>query len=148
MDEYEENCRRLLSLLEETLAVSEELLRFTREKHSAFAGGDEKEMAETLREREKNISALINMECKIDLVLEQAGLHIGSLPHEAEALRQSIRSSLDSVTEIDIGSINLISGQLQEYRDLTIKARNKKKISAYMKTGIYRNRDNSFDLRN
>lgn len=145
MSKNDEAYGRLLSLLRETLAVSERLKRFTRQRQDVLSGGDEKKILETLREREKIIDELTNPEYEIERLLDTLGLDLGSLPPEAEALRLAIRSELSAVTETDVSAINVMRGHLQEYKDLTIRLRNKKHVSAYLKSYMFRPQANRFD---
>lgn len=147
MEGYDEALLRLLSLLAEALETSRELLDYTRQKYDVLYSGNNGQLTEALGEREKFISALTNLECRTDLVLEELGMRLGDLPQEAERLRQAIRSTLGAVTEMDVKLISAMSAHLQEYKDLTIKARNKKHISAYLKAGMLKSQGNRFDIK-
>ncbi|HBR08672.1 MAG TPA: hypothetical protein DD735_07240 [Clostridiales bacterium] len=136
----------LIAALKEMLKAGGALFRFTRDQYGVLTGDDESGIMEALGEREQIIAVLMNLDNKIDSLLEEAGLRRDALPPDAEALRLDIRSALGAVTEIDIAVITHISGRLQKYKDLTIKARNQRHISAYLKSDIAY-RENSLDLR-
>jgi hypothetical protein len=145
MSEYQETYSRLMSLLQETLEASEKLKAFTRQNQDVLSGSDEKKIIEVLRHREKMLGDLINLEYGIERTLDALGLAVDSLPPDAEKLRSAIRATLDAVTETDVVSINCIRSHLQEYRDLTIRLRNKKHVSAYLKSARLSPRESSFD---
>ena len=96
MEGNEKVYAQLLSLLAETLRVSDELLCFTRLKYDLLSGEDENELIGTLKTREKFISALINLENRIDLILDESALDRNDLPWEAAKLApvSSLRSRL------------------------------------------------------
>ena len=128
---------RLLGLMEETLRICSDLEQFTRENFSLLQGEDDKSIIRMIREREVYISALIQMEYRIDLLFDEVDAYEygDCLPPEADRLRQSVRTTLHTVSELDLEVMKLISSRLQEYRDATIKARNRKHLSAYIRTG-------------
>jgi cell division FtsZ-interacting protein ZapD len=134
MEACEKKKSRLIALLYDTLRASEELLSFSQQRSHIVLGEDDAEIIETLIEREEYINALISLENEIDIVLEEDGSSDSDLPPEAEKIRLSIRYVLDKVTEIDVEAINVLSENLKKYKEYTIIARNKKRISAYIRT--------------
>ena len=57
-----------------------------------------------------------------------------SLPPDVDEIRGSIRTVLGDISAKDMEIMKIISGRMQLYE--TLKARNKKNISAYMRTAI------------
>ena len=60
----------LLSLLEETLRTSEELLSYTRQNYPILSGEDDAGIVRVLGEREPLISGLMSLEYRIGRVLD------------------------------------------------------------------------------
>jgi len=146
MAESMEREPRLVSLFADALRASEKLLSFSQQKHSVFTSADDDAITEALKEREGYINALTSLENDIDLVLDEDDPSYSSLPPEAEKIRSSIRSVLCKVTELDTEAINTLSGNLQKYKDYTIRARNKKHISAYIRTSVVNSSGSNLNL--
>jgi hypothetical protein len=97
-----------------------------------FAGGDEDRITEAIRCREPLVNALIDMENRRDMLIGGAA----SLPPEAEKLRGEVRTVLDEVAAMDSMAMDLLREKMQGYRDETLKLRNRKNLSAYMRAGV------------
>jgi hypothetical protein len=138
---------RLLSLIGEALNTSLELRHFSEENFCIFSGDDEKKIDESLRERERLINILTGLEKEINLIIGSFNVdpwdkEFLSQFHEA---RRAIRSTLDAVSALDMEAVKLLNDKMQDYRDKTVRARNKKHISAYIKSGAVNMTDNKFD---
>lgn len=138
---------RLLGLMEETLLICSELEQFTRESFPLLQDEDDQKLIWVIQEREKYINALIQLEYKIDLLFDEVDAYEygDCLPPEADRLRRSCRTVLHSISELDMKAMKLVSTRLQSYRDETIKARNRKHLSAYIKTGASAHRRSGCD---
>lgn len=139
----------LLSLMDEARRVCLTLHRFTEENQNVFSGEDEQRFLSVIKDREAIIDELTNLEYRIDLIREETGKHVpgGTAPHEVEEARQSIRKILDSVMAMDMKAMQEIGFKMQKYKDETLKARNKKHLSAYIKTNYLTPSGSSYDYK-
>lgn len=148
MYDPEQDHSRLLGLMAETFRICTELEQFTRENFLLLQDEDDRKIIWMIQEREKYINALLQLEYKIDLLFDEVDAYEygDCLPPEADRLQQSSRAVLHSISELDMQAMKLVSTRLQEYRDKTVKARNRKHLSAYIKTGAPAHRYSSCDF--
>lgn len=73
--------------------------------------------------------------------------YAGELTCKIEGLRQTARSVLSEIADIDIKAMSLLSEKMQKYKDEILKIRNKKNLSAYIKTGIVRQAGLHYDCK-
>lgn len=124
------------SLMEEAYRQCVKLQNYSDENFQVFLSDNDDAMIDVINSREKIIESLINIEYQIDMILEEVdeyGLG-GSLPPDIDEIRSSIRTVLSSVSGKDMEMMKIISGRMQMYKIETLKARNKKNLSAYMRT--------------
>jgi hypothetical protein len=135
MNSHTQKHSQLLTLMGEALGTCILLRDFTDESYELFLGDDDNNILEAVQKREKIVENLINLKCQIDMILEEVAEYANgaSLPDDVAELRQSVRSILSEVSKKDIEVMKLISGRMQKYRNETLRARNKKHLSAYMK---------------
>ncbi|MGE4354795.1 MAG: hypothetical protein AB7D36_12015 [Oscillospiraceae bacterium] len=148
MNNHDEEYLRLLSLYKEALRSSYSLLSFTQQKYDILAVSDEIALSAVLKDREELIGSLIDLENQIDRLTETLGLQNDSLTGEIKSLQASVRSVLDRVSEMDVKAINLLRKKLQTYKNLTMRARNKKNLSAYIKMDLVPQNETHFFVRN
>ena len=84
------------------------------------------------------IEALIDIEYRTDAILNEVKEYDSgkTLPPDIDDIRKSIRSILSEITKRDIEIMKLVAGKMQKYKTETLKARNKKNLSAYMRTAF------------
>lgn len=140
---------KLLFYMEEALKTCVILLNHTEKNFCTFSSNDDGKIIETINEREQIINILINLENKVDVILdENINFAFGeNLPADIDDIRKTIRSVLFTVSNRDLEAMNLISSKMQYYRDETIKARNRKHLSAYIRSGVSLAAGNSYDLK-
>ncbi len=130
----------LLKLLKEARCQCAELSRITAEKYQALETGgyDDESIYEMINARETIINRLVSIENAISQLLDANEAYEGGrcLPYEAETERQHIRRLISQITELDLQFIKVLSDKVQGYKDQTLIIRNKKQISAYLKSSI------------
>lgn len=138
MGDHEQIHSELLSLMEEAKSVCIMLQNYSEEKLNAFSDEDDLKIVDAIKKRELIINKLIDLEYRIDLILDENEEYAygNSLPPEIEEIRQSIRKVLNVITDIDLKAMQLVSSKMQKYKDETLKARNKKNLSAYIKNSF------------
>lgn len=127
----------LRSLMEEAFRLCVKLQEYTDENFEVFLGDDDEKIVDVISSREKIIESLINVEYQIDTILDETDEYESgeSLPPDVDEIRQSIREVLDNISIKDMEIMKTISSKMQMYKIETLKARNKKNLSAYMRTG-------------
>lgn len=134
MNEGESRRDELRALMEEALQECIRLQTFSEENFDVFMGDDDARILEVINKRECFIESLVSLEYRIDGILndvEEYG-YGESLPPEADEIRQAIRKVLGQISARDMEIMKLISGRMQRYKTETLKARNKKSLTAYM----------------
>ncbi len=130
----------LLKMLKEARCQCDELYRITADKCRALeAGGfDDESMDEMINAREIIINRLVLIENAISQMLDTNEAYEGGrhLPYAAESERRQIRRLISQITELDLQLIKILSEKVQSYKDQTLIIRNKKQISAYLKSSI------------
>lgn len=126
----------LLLLMNEALETCVLLQRYSDENYDAFQRDDDEKIFEVISNREKIIESLAGIECKIDALLDEAAEYEHEAPSKVEELRLSIRAILNDIAVRDIEIMKTISGRMQVYKIEILKARNKKNLSAYMRTSV------------
>jgi len=149
MGSYEDVHAQLLSLMEEALEVCIALQNFSKQKFPFSSDDDDHIIIEAIEDRESIINVLINLEYRIDLILDEVDEYDSgdALPVEVEKVRQTILTVLSSVSAMDTKAMTLVSSKMQSYRDETLTARNKKHISAYITTGLETPASSSYDFK-
>ena len=135
MRENDQIHAQLVSHMEQALKACLMLQDFSEEKMSTFSDGSDQEIIQLIQDRERIINILISLEYKIDLILDAVDEYAygDDLPSEIDQIRQAIRKVLSGVTELDMKAMHLVGGRVQKYKDETLKARNLKHLSAYIK---------------
>lgn len=128
--------RYLLLLMEQALDVCTALRDYSNENFEVFCSDNDELIIEVINKREKMIETLITIENKTDQIFEvmEEFDNGASLSEDIEAVRQKVKNILSDVSTKDIEIMKNISSRMQLYKNETLKARNKKKLSAYMKT--------------
>lgn len=138
---------QLLALMSEALGTCILLRDFTVERYKIFLSDDDNDILDTVSKREQIVEKLISLEYQIDVILDEVAEYDNgrSLPDDVDDIRQSIRTILNEVSKKDLDLMNLISRRMQKYKDETLKARNKKNLSAYMKNAFMKQPGDSVD---
>jgi len=148
--EEKEDTRMLSALMEEALKTCNQLYGYTAANFSVFSGSDEKKILEVIDNRRKIVETLLELEKEIDGLLPEKKdavfAHEG-LPAGVEDFRKSARSVLDKVSNLDLKAMNLLSQKMQRYKEETLKLRNKKNISAYIRTSAMNCRGSRYDCK-
>jgi hypothetical protein len=134
--------------MEEALKACIMLQNYSDENFEVFLEGDDDQIVEIINNRERFIESLVNLEYKIDIILDEVDDY-GSgetLPTDVDEIRRSIRSVLSEISVKDMEIMKLISGKMQMYKIETLKARNKKSLSAYMRSSQIEEPGDSIDL--
>lgn len=141
--------RDLRALMEQALQTSVALQEYTDESFNTFLGDDDEKINEVISNREKLIETLIGIEYKTDIILNEAEEYdFGeSLPADVEEIRRSVRTVLNEISARDIKIMQLIAGKMQMYKNETLKARNRKSLSAYMRTAFSDETGDSIDFK-
>ncbi|NLT13238.1 MAG: hypothetical protein GXY05_02740 [Clostridiales bacterium] len=141
--------RELRILMDQALQTSVALQNYTNENFDSFFGEDDEKINELINSREKMIETLIGIEYRIDSILNEAKEYdFGtSLPADIDDIRRSVRKTLDEVSARDMEIMKLIAGKMQKYKTETLKARNKKNLSAYMRTAFSDETGDSVDFK-
>jgi hypothetical protein len=135
MNEGEKRREELRTLMEEALKSCIMLQKYSEKNFGAFLGDDDDRIVEIINNRERFIESLVNLEYKIDIILDEVDEYGSgeSLPPDVDEIRRSIRTVLSEISDKDMEIMTLISGKMQMYKVETLKARNKKSLSAYMR---------------
>jgi hypothetical protein len=138
---------QLLALMSEALGTCILLRDFTIESYEMFQNDDSNDILEIVNKREQIVEKLINLEYQIDIILDEVEEYAygQALPEDVEEMRQSVRAILSEISKKDIEIMNLISRRMQKYKNETLKARNKKNLSAYMKNTFMQQPGESVD---
>lgn len=138
----------LRALMDQALHTCAALQNYTNESFDTFLGEDDDQIAEVISNREKIIETLVSIEYKTDIILEDAEEYgYGeSLPPDIDEIRQSVRAILGDISVKDMEIMKLIGNKMQKYKIETLKARNKKSLSTYMKTAFSDEPGDSIDL--
>lgn len=126
----------LRDLMEQALSTCIALQNYSDENFNVFLSEDDAEIAEVINNREKMIETLISIEYRTDMILDEVDdYEYGeALPADVDDIRQSVRRILNEISGKDMEIMKLISGRMQMYKIETLKARNKKNLSAYMRS--------------
>jgi hypothetical protein len=126
----------LRALMEQALATCVELQKYSDDHFEVFLSGDDAKITEVIDNREKMIETLIGIEYKTDIILDDVEEYDygEALPPDVDELREAVRTVLCDVSAKDMEIMKIISGRMQMYKIETLKARNKKNLSAYMRT--------------
>ncbi|MEL4106707.1 hypothetical protein AAFA46_07730 [Oscillospiraceae bacterium WX1] len=148
MNTSEQHITVLRTLMAEALDISRTLKAYTDEHYDVFLSGDDEKIVAVVNDREKIIEKLVSIEYQIDDLFENVDAFENgrALPPDAEALRRAARAVLRDVSKKDLDIMKIIGGKMKIYKNETLKARNKKNISAYMKTVLSEQPGDSVDL--
>lgn len=137
--------RRLLRDAFDTCVL---LKNYTDEHFSCLCEEDDEEIIEVIENREIIIEKLMDIEHQIDVLLDEAGTADSglSLPNDIEELQLTIRKMLSEISARDLEFMTIISSKMQEYRNETLKARNKKSLTAYMNAAFVDEPGDSIDF--
>ncbi len=126
----------LRTLMDQALDVCMILQNYTEENFDAFLSDDDARITEIISTREKMIETLIGIEYKADTIFEEEDEYCygEALPNDIDEIRQSVRTVLGDISAKDMEIMTIISSKMQLYKIETLKARNKKSLSAYIKT--------------
>jgi hypothetical protein len=140
---------QLRTLIDQALQTCVALQNYTNENFDSFFREDDEKINEIIANREKMIEALIDIEYKTDAILNEAKEYDSckSLPPDIDNIRRSVRTILSEISMKDMEIMKLIAGKMQKYKTETLKARNKKSLSAYMRTAFSDEPGDSFDFK-
>lgn len=140
---------QLRSLMEEMLSACVVLEQFTNENCDVFLSDDDKKIMEVIQKREEIVNTLIDLECRIDLVLHEDNecAYGKNPPLETDEIKKTIRSVLSAVSDMDMEAMKTLGSKMQKYRNETIKARNRKHLSAYIRSSAAEQLGNSYDYK-
>ena len=136
---------RLAALMREALNTGLELQRFSEENFPVFLEDNEKKIVETLEQREILIHRLVDLEKEIRLISDGFNLTDEERMPEFFENRRRLRLILDSVMAMDEKAKKLLEEKMRYYKTRTVSARNKKNISAYIKSGAPDMTDNNVE---
>ena len=128
----------LLSMFKEAHRVCCELYELTLRNISRLQEGTDDDIVKFIHNRELVINKLVVIEYNIYLVLENIDEYENGryLPPEIETERLRTRQLIGAISELDQQAIEAVSGRVQSYKEKTLKTRNNKNISAYLKTSM------------
>ncbi|MPL97405.1 hypothetical protein SDC9_43596 [bioreactor metagenome] len=149
MNSNERSQAQLLSYMNEVLNVCVMLKEYTQYNQNIFIGNDDKEILKVINKRESYIDKLVSLEYKIDTIFEEVDEYeYGDvLPHDSELIFSNIRNILKTVMDLDMKAMENIGFKMQKYKDETLKARNKKHLSAYVKTNLVSHSVSNYDFK-
>lgn len=130
----EQTSAGLTPLLEEALELCVSLREYSRENLRMFTDSGDEEILRALERRDTLLSGLSGVEGRADALLEAAGL--SDFPPEAAQPLARVRELLAEVTALDLQSMELLRVRMQQYKDSTLKAQNRRHISAYLQSGL------------
>lgn len=139
----------LRALMDQALQICVALQNYSNESFDSLLSGNDEKINEVISNREKMIEALIGIEYRTDNIRNEAKEYdLGdSLPADIDDIRRSVRKILDEVSARDMEIMKLIAGKMQKYKIETLKARNKKSLSAYMRTAFSDETGDSIDFK-
>lgn len=141
--------RELRTLMDRALQTCIALKNYTNENFDAFFSEDDEKINEIITNREKMIEALIGIEYKLDTILNEGKEYVSGepLPADIDDIRRSVRTILSEISMRDMEIMKLIAGKMQRYKTETLKARNKRSLSAYMRTAFSDEPGDSVDFK-
>lgn len=128
----------LRALMDQALETCVLLQEYTDENFDVFLSDDDAKIGDVIDNREKLIQALISIEYKTDIILDEVDDYRNgeALPYDVDALRRSVRAVLVDVSLKDMDIMKRISSRMQIYKTQTLRARNQKNLSTYMRTAF------------
>lgn len=140
---------QLFSLMEKAYKTCIDLDNYTRNNLHVFQGDNDDLILELIQKRENYIRDLTDIEYEIDCIFEEVDDYKNgdNLPSEIAEMRSSIRTILNRVSAMDLEAMEFISGKMQEYKMQTMKARSKKHLSAYFRSGASAEPGNNVDCK-
>jgi len=125
----------LLDLLQEAYRVCRELYDLTLNRLGVLNGDSDEAIIAFIDSREVLINKLVALEYRVYMIFDNYDAYENGrlLPGEIEAERLKTRRLVNAITELDLEVIKLLSVKVQAYKDKTLKIRNRKHISAYLK---------------
>jgi hypothetical protein len=140
-----------LSLLfKETYHICCELYDLTLHKLSTLNSDSDEDIIDFINNRETFINKLVVLENSVYQIFDNHEEYENGrlLPHDIETERQKTRLLLNAVTELDLKAIKLLNDKVQVYKDKTLQVRNKKNISAYLKSSMPLSSAGNYDILN
>jgi hypothetical protein len=139
---------QLRALMTEALETCQKLRNYTDDNFNVFLGDDDQKILDTINEREHIIDRLMRIESQIDLILDEVREYAkgNALPEDIDEIRRSARIVLGDIKAKDMEIMKIISSKMQTLKTETLKVRNKKKLSAYMKTSFAEDLGDSVNL--
>ncbi len=139
----------LRTLMDLALQTCIALKNYSDENFNTLLKEDDEKLTEVINNREEIIEALIDLEYKIDIILDEVEEYDygNSLPPDVDELRMSARSVLNDISEKDMEVMKHIGSKMQMYKNETLKARNKKNLTAYMRTAFSDEPGDSVDFK-
>lgn len=138
MSDYSLKHAELRALMDQALETCVLLHNYSDENFDVFISDDDAKITEVINNREKIIEILIGIEYKTDIILDEVDEYgYGqSLPQDVDEIRASVRAVLSDISVKDMEIMKRVSGRMQMYKIETLKARNKRNLSAYMRTAF------------
>lgn len=138
MSDYSPKHVELRSLMDQALETCVLLQNYSDENFDVFVSDDDAKITEVINNREKIIEILIGIEYKTDIILDEVDEYgYGqSLPQDVDDIRASVRAVLSDISVKDMEIMKRVSSRMQLYKIETLKARNKRNLSAYMRTAF------------
>jgi len=149
MDCSEQSQAQLLSYMNEVLNVCVMLKEYTEHNQNIFSGNDDNAILKIIKNRELYIDKLVSLEYKIDMIFEEVDEYEygNALPHDSELVFNRIRNLLKNIMDMDMKAMASVGLKMQKYKDETLKARNKKHLSAYIKNTCVIHSIRNYDFR-
>ncbi len=140
----------LLSMFKEAHRVCCELYELTLRNISILHEGTDDDIVMFIHNREVIINKLVVIEYNIYLILENIDEYENGrrLPPEIDAEKARVRQLIAAISELDQQAIEAVSGRVQSYKEKTLKTRNSKNISAYLKTSLVTATGSSINVTN
>ena len=138
----------LRELMDQALETCVFLQNYSDDNFNVFLSDNDAKITEVINSREKLIDKLIGIEYKTDIILEEVDDYAygQSLPLDIDEIRESIHTVLSNVSAKDMEIMKIISSRMQMYKIETLKARNKRNLSAYMRTTFSNEPGDSVDF--
>lgn len=138
----------LRGLMGQALEASVLLQKYTDENFDVFFSDDDARINNVIDNRDRFIQALISIEAQTDAIFAEAAEYAcgKALPNDVDEMRRSIRAVLSEISLKDIEIMKRISSRMQLYKTQTLKARNQKNISAYMRAAFSKEPGDSVDF--
>lgn len=139
---------QLRALMTEALETCQKLRNYTDDHFNVFLGDNDQKILDTIDEREHIIDRLMSIENQIDLILDEVREYAkgNALPADIDEIRHSARIVLGDIKAKDMEIMKIISSKMQTLKTETLKVRNKKKLSAYMKASFAEDLGDSVNL--